>query len=424
MTLNDNLFKRGDSVLAAVSGGADSMVLLYLLVVNAERLGLARLAVAHCNFSLRGPESDSETELVGRVCAEYGVECFVEQYDTHAVCRATGESTQMAARRLRYDFFERLCAQHNFNRVAVAHHAGDTVETFFINLTRGTGLRGLTGINEQRDKIVRPLLGVGRDEIERFASENSIPYLNDSSNATLDYLRNRLRLDIIPRIDHSVPDFFGAMARTIENLEQTQTFIDEQIESIRCRVLVDDILDLDAVRAMPSSDFVLYELLHAYGFSTSTIHDIAQVRQTGKEFFSPTHRAILDRGRLVIGDRQKIVFHERQLTEDDPAIEWMTVDELFSLDTPSNVALLSADAMQFPLTLRHILAGDWFVPLGLKGQKKVSDFLIDRKVSVPDKERQGVLVSGTDTIVWLVGQRIDERFRVTEATRRVARITL
>ncbi|MEG3048401.1 MAG: tRNA lysidine(34) synthetase TilS, partial [Mucinivorans sp.] len=139
MTLNDNLFKRGDSVLAAVSGGADSMVLLYLLVVNAERLGLARLAVAHCNFSLRGPESDSETELVGRVCAEYGVECFVEQYDTHAVCRATGESTQMAARRLRYDFFERLCAQHNFNRVAVAHHAGDTVETFFINLTRGTG---------------------------------------------------------------------------------------------------------------------------------------------------------------------------------------------------------------------------------------------------------------------------------------------
>ncbi|MEG2528130.1 MAG: tRNA lysidine(34) synthetase TilS [Mucinivorans sp.] len=423
MTFNDNLFSPGDRVLAAVSGGADSMVMLYLLFTSMERLSIKKLAVAHCNFSLRGAESDRETMLVEQVCAQYGIECYLARFDTHAVCAQTGESTQMAARSLRYDFFEKLCAEHDFNRVSIAHHANDSVETFFINLTRGTGLAGLRGIAATRENIVRPLLGTSRDEIERFAADNSIPYLNDSSNATLDYLRNRLRHDIIPRLDHSVPNFFGAMARTMGNLERTQQFVDHQIAAIRNEVISDGRLDLILLAQRPCYAFVLYELLHAYGFSASTVDEIVKAEHTGREFFSPTHRAILDRGQLLIMDRTKIEFRERTIAADDESVEWLTVDEVFSLETPSNVALLSADAMQFPLTLRRIEAGDWFVPLGLRGQKKVSDFLIDAKVSIPDKECQGVLVSGRDTIVWLVGRRIDDRFRVSESTRRVVRIT-
>lgn len=396
------------------------MVLLDLL----RRAPLAFLAVAHCNFSLRGAESDRETALVERVCAERAIPCFVRQFDTKAECLATGESTQMAARRLRYDFFDELLTIHALDKVAVAHHADDSVETFFVNLTRGTGLRGLTGISVARERIVRPLLSFSREQIETYAVQNAVEYLNDSSNATLDYLRNRLRHDIIPRLDHSAPAFFGAMARTMGHLDSAQQFIDNQIRSIKKSAFLGGVLDLSTLRSHPSFEFVLFEILHPYGFSGSVVGDILASETSGKEFFSPTHRAVLDRDRLIINERSVLSFVDRTFERNDSAIEWLTVDEIFSLETPPNVALLSADAMQFPLTLRKWQAGDWFVPLGLKGQKKVSDFLIDAKISIPDKERQGVLISGSDTIVWLAGRRIDDRFKVTEQSRSVIRLTL
>lgn len=422
--LNRELFERGDRVLAAVSGGVDSMVMLDLLIGQANEMGLESVAVAHCNFMLRGAEADRETELVEAVCARRGIECHTVRFDTKAECMLTGESTQMAARRLRYDFFDEICAEHNYNKVAIAHNAGDSAETFFVNLTRGSGLRGLTGISASRGAIVRPMLGITRETIEKYAVEHAVEFLNDSSNASLDYLRNRLRHDIIPRLDHSVPAFFSAMARTMSHLDSAQRFIDERVGEIRERLMRDNVLDMQALRAEPSFGFLLFEILHPYGFSGAVVEDIARAQESGREFFSETHRAVLDRGRLLVVERHAAPFVEREIERDDPAIEWLTVDEIFSLGTPSNQALLAADALQFPLRLRRWTAGDWFVPLGLKGQKKVSDYLVDAKVAVPDKEQQGVLISGADTIVWLVGRRIDDRFKVTEQSRAVVKITL
>lgn len=419
-----SLFERADRVLVAVSGGVDSMVMLDLLSRAAQDIGLDRLAVAHCNFSLRGQESDRETKLVQDVCREKGIEFFCRQFDTKAQCALTGQSTQMVARRLRYDFFDELCLEHNFNKVAIAHNAGDSIETFFVNLTRGTGLRGLTGIGVSRGRIVRPLLGFSRGEIEKYATANAVQWLNDSSNATLDYLRNRLRHDILPRLDSSVPSFGQTMASNMRHLEAAQTFIDQTISQIKDRLLVDGVLDMASLRLDPSFDFLLFEILHPYGFSGAVVADIARATLSGKEFFAERYTAILDRDGLIIQSREARLFQERVIQADDPCIEWLTVDEIQSLATPSNVALLTADAIVFPLTLRRWSAGDWFVPLGLKGQKKVSDFLIDAKVSIPDKQQQGVLVTGHDTIIWLVGRRIDDRFKVHERSGRVLRITL
>lgn len=421
---SNTLLGRGDRVLAAVSGGVDSMVLLSLLVASADRVGLEKLSVAHCNFSLRGAESDRETELVKETCRNHGIDCFTITFDTKGECALTGESTQIAARRLRYRFFEDLCDEHGFSKIAIAHHANDSIETFFVNLTRGTGLRGLTGIGRSRGMIVRPLLGVSRDEIEKYALENNVAYLNDSSNASLDYLRNRLRHDIIPRINSSTPHFSTTMGRNLEHLTSAQRFIDQRIDDIKREVMDDHVLDLDRLRADASFAFILFEILHPYGFSPSVVEDIRHSSLSGKEFFAEHHTAWLDRGRLIIRPREQMEFLEREIDRHDPCVEWLTVDEIFSLETPSNVALLSADALQFPLTLRKWRAGDWFIPLGLKGQKKVSDCLIDGKVPLPDKEQQGVLVSGADTIVWLVGRRIDDRFRVCEQSKSVVRITL
>ncbi len=416
-----HLISENDKVLVAVSGGVDSMTLLALLHQYIDQK--SQIGVAHCNFTLRGGQSDAEQALVERTCKALGIECHSIRFETKKECQLTGESTQMAARRLRYNFFEELCQEYGYTRVAIAHHSDDSIETFFINLIRGTGIRGLTGINISRQRIIRPLLFASRLDIEHYALEHSIEYMTDSSNLSDDYLRNRLRHEIIPRIYSSTSIFGRTMSGNIERLSAAQRFIDSQIERIASEVIVDDTLDLTALEKYGEKDFLLFELLRPYGFSAEVVEDIVLATHTGKQFYSSTHIATLDRGKLLIRERSKDIFEERIIMEDDPAVEFIDPCSLMTLQTESNVALLSADSLQFPLRLRKWQSGDWFIPLGMHSQKKVSDFLIDVKVSLPDKEQQGVLVSGK-TIVWLVGRRIDDRYKLTESTLRAVRITL
>lgn len=415
---SNRLFSAQDKILVAVSGGVDSMALLHLLHSCSFNI-----AVAHCNFGLRGGESDAEQALVERTCARMGVKCYVVRFDTRGQCIATGESTQMAARRLRYDFFEQLCAEQGFTKIAIAHHCDDSTETFFINLTRGTGLRGLTGISSTNGKVVRPLLFTSRDEIEKYAIDNSLDYLTDSSNLSDDYLRNRLRHDILPRMGSMSSAFGRTMGANITRLESAQRFIDTQVAQISSLILKDGILDMDMLSHYGEPHFLLFELLYPMGFSPETIADIGSATLSGKRFYADLYVATLDRSKLLIHPRKASAFEPRTISEDDEAIEWLTTDDFASLQTPANVALLSADALQFPLRIDRWQAGDWFVPLGMHSQKKVSDFLIDCKISLPEKEKQGVLMSG-DSIIWLIGRRIDDRYKVTESTKRVIRISL
>lgn len=425
-----DLVTPNDHILIAVSGGRDSMTLLHLLQQTHPS---AQLGVAHCNFGLRGNESDSDQALVQDTCQKYGIPLHLARFDTEEEARRSGDSIQMAARRLRYQWFDSLCDQHNYQKIAIAHHGDDSVETFFINLLRGTGLRGLTGISDLRGRIIRPLLFARRDQITAYAAQHGIPYRDDSTNTSLKYLRNRLRHQIIPQLASSGNSFAQTMEGNLTRLQQAQQYIDHHISHLRQRAWDGTTLDLTQL----SSDtlgFELYELLSPYGFAPETLEDLAHLIRShaqdsdttvsGKQFIAEQWTATLDRRRLLLSPRTVQPFREELIAADDSRIEWLTVSQLpATLATPPNIAYLTADALQFPLRLRRWQEGDWFIPLGMCGQKKVSDFLIDIKMPLTEKTQQGVLLSGS-TIIWLTHQRIDDRYKVTQSARKIIRITL
>lgn len=427
---NRGLIGPEEKILVAVSGGIDSMTLLDLM---RQAFG-GRIAAAHCHFGLRGAESDGDQQLVETYCRQHCIPLHTVRFDTEAEARERGESIQMAARRLRYDWFDSLCDNHGYDKIAIAHHADDSAETFFINLVRGTGLRGLTGIADRRGRIIRPLLFARRDDITAYAVAGGVPYREDSTNATLKYLRNRLRHDILPRLDSASNNRLAqTMEQNLTRLQQAQRFIDLQIAKLRAEALHDNILNLSFLDP-GSLPFELHELLRPYGFAPETVEDLAavltrraeesDVTASGKRFDAPEWSAAIDRGRIMLTPRIAEPFRDERIAEDDPRIEWLSAGELpDSLVTPPNIAYLTADALKFPLLLRRWRDGDWFIPLGMAGQKKVSDFLIDAKIPAVDKARQGVLVSG-ETIVWLAGRRIDDRYKVRQDARRIVRITL
>ncbi len=415
-----SLIAPSDRVLVCVSGGVDSMTLLNLMC---DYVGVERIVVAHCNFRLRPGECDAETSMVVRHCEAMGLELKTVYFDTKAESLQSGESIQMTARRLRYDWFDEVAEECGCAKIAIAHNSGDTVETFFINLMRGTGLRGLTGIGLTRGRIIRPLLFASRDWIEYYAVQEGVEYKTDSSNLSTDYLRSRLRIDILPRFESSSSSFREMMGGNIERLSMAQRFVDSQIAVLGGELFDGDALDMERLREHSEWEFILYELLRPYGFSGEVISDISRASHSGKRFYSSSYFALLDRGSLIVRPRVSEVFEERLLDADDPSIEWFDVSDIKSLETPSHQALLCADSLEFPLRLRRWSQGDYFMPLGMPCHKKVSDFLIDSKVSLLDKERQGVLESGGD-IIWLVGRRIDNRYRLRESSKRAILVTL
>jgi tRNA(Ile)-lysidine synthase len=400
------------------------------------------VAVAHCNFGLRGEEGDQDTELVKQESARRGLECYVRNFDTTAEVERTGESIQMAARRLRYDWFRELCTEHGYTAIAIAHQADDSVETFFINLFRGTGLRGLTGINPVNGRVVRPLLFATRKEITEYAISKSISYREDSSNRSTKYLRNKIRLGLIPRLREINPRFGETMRRNVDRLTQTQGFIDAAIARLRTETVTREgstaIIDTSRIEGAFPVDFVIYELMSSgWGFKGDVIDGVTAALErgdSGRRFYSRDHVAFTDRGRILI----------ESIDDDDPCevtveptdtkvyagnsvyqIQRIDIDQIESLSVGENTALIDADRLTWPLTLRRWREGDRFTPLGMTGSKKVSDYLIDAKVSLPEKGRQFVLVNGGEEgeIVWLTGRRADDRFKITPATENVLKIT-
>ena len=430
----NNLVTHDDRILLTVSGGVDSMVMLSLFV----RCGYA-VGVAHCNFQLRGAESDEDELLVRDEAARYGVPWYNRRFETAAEMERTGESMEMAARRLRYAWFDELSHAEGYTAVAIAHHADDSIETFFINLLRGTGLRGLTGISIQVGKVVRPLLFASRREILEYAAANHIPYREDSSNRSTKYLRNKIRLGLIPRIREINPKFTSLMCRNLARLTDAQLFINHGIERIRETAVTSsegiDTIHLDRIDPAFPQEFVIYELLNsAYGFKGDVIDALCRALgqgASGRRFYARDHVAVPDRGRILVApiapDDECLTTVEKGAPRSycGNAVlyyEYCDIDTIKNFGVPEQIAQVDADRLQFPLTLRRWREGDWFIPFGMTGRKKVSDFLIDAKVPLPEKQRQFVLLSG-DEIVWLVGRRIDDRYRLTSETENVLRIT-
>ena len=423
-----------DFILLTVSGGVDSMVMLSLFVRSGYRVG-----VAHCNFQLRGVESEEDEELVRREAEKYGVPWYNKRFDTKGEMERTGESMEMAARRLRYAWFDELSREHGYTVVAIAHHIDDSIETFFINLLRGTGLRGLTGITTHAGKLIRPLMFASRKDILEYAVAQHIPYREDSSNRSTKYLRNKIRLGLIPRIREINPKFTDLMRRNIERLTDTQLFIDAAVAHMREDVVTqaDGIatIHVERIEAAYPRNFAVYELLSSqYGFKGDVCDALCRALSeaaTGRRFYAREYVATVDRGRILVeriapGDACEVTVEQgTQRSYCGNMVlyfEACDIDDIRAYDVPEQVALLDADLLRYPLRLRRWREGDTFIPFGMEGRKKVSDYLIDRKVSLPEKQRQFVLLSG-DEIVWLVGRRIDDRYRLTDRTENVLRIT-
>lgn len=426
--INENLsFLKGKKLLLALSGGIDSMVLLYLL----KQLHFD-ISAAHCNFNLRAEESDGDEAFVKESCKDLNVNIFVKHFKTKEYAELHKQSIQVAARQLRYDWFYELLEKEGFGYLLTAHHLDDSAETFLINFTRGTGLEGLTGIPERNDKIIRPLLVFSREEIEKYAKENTLQWREDSSNASDKYLRNKLRHDILPILKELNPSFLNSFQQTLENLLQAQSMVDDA-SRIVYRKVVEDVnfqkrIHLSELMILPNYQAYLYQWLKPFGFTAwEDIYDLVKA-QSGKQIFSERYRLLKDREVLILeevttNDSTSYFIEENQTETEYPiALKMTSVTNVAAMQDDS-IIFVDKDTLKFPLVFRKWQEGDYFYPFGMDGKKKVSKYFKDEKFSLIDKEKAWLLCSGND-IVWIVGKRADRRFSVTKTTQTIIKIEL
>ena len=430
--VHHKLFTKQSKVLVGLSGGPDSMVLIYLLM----QLGYNCIA-AHCNFHLRGKDSDKDAAFVSKWCNENNIPLFTIDFDTEEYAATNKISIEMAARELRYNWFEKLRLEQNADVVGIAHHQDDSVETILINLIRGTGIKGLTGIPIVNKHIVRPLLQVSRRQIMEYLSSNKVPYVIDHTNEEEMYTRNIIRLKVLPTLKKLNPSVKNSIITTSNNLKEAEKIYNGYINQAIEEVLNNNLIDIAKLKETYSPQSVLFEILSPIGFTSSVIEDISNNLDSipGKMYHADGFRLLKDRDYLIISD---IELGELQNKDKEYLIYADSTDKNlpFSLTvhkeeyTPEfeikrNKAILHCDIdkLAFPLTLRRWKEGDWFVPFGMKGKKKLSDFFSDNKFSIFQKEETWVLLSDND-VVWIVNHRADNRFRITEATNTVYTLSL
>lgn len=418
-------------VLLAISGGIDSMVLLYLFEKSGFDYG-----IAHCNFQLRGEESDMDEAFVKRQVLIHGVPAFFETFETQEYANLNGFSIEMAARELRYNFFEKVRVENGFDCIVTAHHQDDLIETFFLNLSRKTGIKGLTGIKDKAGKVVRPLLFAGRAEIEDFAKSNYIEFREDSSNSDIVFQRNFLRHKILPLFMELNPSFKKNILASIGNLKDAEKVYSGFLELEKSRVVSEEktetVINIYELQKTSFPKILLHEILSEYNFNAAVVDEIFKSLETesGKQFFSKTHRVVKDREKLFVSaikvGEDKIYYIEQDDIELfvplDITIEKLGGDD-FSIIKEANVACLDLEKVEFPLLIRKWHQGDYFQPLGMTGFKKVSDFFIDQKIPIHEKENTWILCSGKK-IVWIMGHRIDNRFKVTQNSSQVLKIEI
>jgi tRNA(Ile)-lysidine synthase len=422
----------GQKVLLAVSGGIDSMVMMHLF----HRLKIS-CTIAHCNFQLRGQESDDDEAFVRQQASDLYYKIFVSRFETTEYASENHVSIQMAARELRYTWFQKLVKVHEIDYIAIAHNRDDAMETFFINLGRGSGIAGLTGIRPVTGNIIRPLLFATRTDIESFSKENDIPFREDSSNTSDKYLRNYIRHQIIPDLEEVFPNFRESMAQNLEKINDAFLLYQHSLESFISDVTrIDEKLvyiDIPKLLQTPAPKTILFEILRTYGFSSATVEEIYHLvnAMPGKQFLSTSHKVIKDRDCFIVSklvhDKQERFYIEDGIANPNLPIaltfEIITKTPQFMIEKNPLIAFLDYDKLEFPLILRKWQPGDYFTPLGMTGMKKLSDFFIDQKLSIIEKENLWLLTSGNH-IVWIVGKRIDDRYKVTESTMRILKVCL
>lgn len=419
-------------LLVAVSGGADSVALLHLL-----KSAGADCVVAHCNFSLRGAESDGDELFVRELCNKIGVVCIVKRFNTKGYAALKGVSIEMAARELRYQWFSEIMQTEKISLVATGHHGNDAIETFFLNLARGTGIKGLTGIAWKRGVVVRPLLFAQASEIIDYCRAIQLDYRTDSTNTDVAILRNKIRHQIIPLFNQVNPAFFLTMQHNMGLLKEVSEVFSNDIEVFKEQFVASTedglLIPISKVKEHPQKRSLLYEVLSPYGFNSAVIDEIVKGLDAtpGRQYFSDSHRLVRDRYNLIltgITAEQKSSFYlQADETDINEPIK-LKIREFdkefgFQFSTNPKIAHFDADLIDFPLELRKWHKGDSFQPLGMACFKKLSDFFINEKYSLIQKENLWLLISNSD-IIWIVGKRMDNRYKVTQNTKRILEISL
>lgn len=411
-------------LLIACSGGLDSVVLTYLMKeLNYE------IALAHCNFSLRGKESDGDEMFVIGLAKNLEIPVFAETFDTKKFAKEHKISTQMAARELRYNWFSEILKDFKYDFLLTAHHLDDDLETFFINLSRGTGLNGLTGIPKENNKIIRPLLKFSREEILKYAEENNLKWREDSSNQKTDYLRNTLRLEVLPQFKKMNDSVLKNFQKTQQNLKASQNLIEDYLALVYNLVVTEAAdsykINIQKIKDLPHTKALLYELLNSFGFTEWD--DVSQLldAQTGKKVFSKTHQLLKNRDELILTEISKENFSEEFSVPKEGVVFPINLkieSAEYIGETEKNLIYVASEKLNFPLKLRKWEHGDSFHPFGMKGKKKLSKFFKDEKIPLTEKEKIWLLLSD-EKMVWVIGHRMDDRFKVTKDSKKILKIT-
>jgi len=396
--------------------------------------------LAHCNFNLRGNESDADEQFILQLAETLKVEVFIQNFKTEVHAKKTKQSIQMAARQLRYGWFNDLITQLDFDYILTAHHADDNLETFLINLTRGTGLSGLTGIPEINETIVRPLLPFSRKEIENYVKEHNITWREDSSNQSSKYLRNKLRHDVVPVLKELNPQLLDSFKKTLENLNDSADIIDQSLNAVSKRAVVDITekgitYKVSEFKKVNNSKAYLFEIFNDFGFTEW--HDVVNLldAETGKYVQSVTHRLTKHREHLILSDLTNINPELKEEFSQSITLETVEISQKIDLtigkfifsnvseifESEKNVIFIDKEKLIVPLEVRKWQPEDVFYPLGMKGKKKVNKYLKDEKLSLSEKENSWVLTSD-NKIIWVINRRADERFKVEKNTKNILKI--
>ncbi len=429
--LNQNLsFLKDAKVLLAISGGVDSVVLAHL----ASKSNL-NFTLAHCNFKLRNEASDLDEDFVKQIAKKLHIDCHTITFETESYAKENNQSTQMAARDLRYNWFQELCEEHQFDYIFTAHHADDNIETFLINLARGTGLNGLTGIPEINGNIVRPLLPFSRKQIIEYAKTNDISWREDESNQSTKYLRNKIRHEIVPVLKSLNDNFDNNFKETLSHLKTSQQLTEFSIEIIKRDITTQEgktlKINIDKLNQYDFVDGILFELLKEYKFTEwNDVKNLIQA-QSGKKVLSPTHTLLKDRHFLILYRSHIEASETFMIDESDSnikienltlSLEYEQPGEL-KADNPSEI-VVNKSSLKYPLIVRKWKNGDYFYPAGMGGKKKLSKFFKDEKFSLLEKQTTWLLCDHDDKIIWVIGHRLDNRFKAKPDDKNALKITI
>jgi len=427
-----HMLKPESRVLLAVSGGIDSMVMAHLF-----RSAGIECGIAHCNFSLRGKESDMDEELVKCYAEKNSLPYHSVKFNTKTFASENGLSVQMAARELRYKWFEEIRDKNGYESISVAHNLNDNIETFLINIIRGTGITGLTGISPVNGRIIRPLLFATRSDIEKYCRKNKILFREDRSNAETKYTRNKIRHLVIPVMKEINPAFEKTLSETIVRLRGSEEIVERYISGIRDIISVSKgesvSFDAEYLKKHSRENTLLFELFKPYGLSGNQLDDLADVIKgtTGGQLFTNSHRILKDRRKIIVSNKKELTdnYFRIEIPEDFVSVPWIESADFvditsdFTIPCDRMTACLDSRKLSFPIIIRRWKKGDYFYPLGMESKKKLSDYFVDRKLSLIDKDNIMILESEGE-IAWIIGERIDNRFRIKPTTTRALIIKL